>query len=113
MDVVVWGRGLSVASLQAGRGDLAALALPCVTLRWVITSSGLEMRVSTCMVGSSRELCCEAHFSGRFPDLQQPQLSWGELSGSAASHIWLLTSGMTLSLKGTNCCHYPPAFLLG
>lgn len=28
----------------------------------------------------------------------QPQLSWGELSGSAANHILLLTSGMGLSL---------------
>lgn len=30
-----WGRGLSVASLQAGQGDLAVLALPCVMLRWL------------------------------------------------------------------------------
>lgn len=69
MDVVVWGRGLSVASLQAGQGDLAALALPCVTLRWVIANNALEMKVSTCMVRSGSEFCYKDHFSGRFPDL--------------------------------------------
>lgn len=88
MDVVVWGRDLSVASLQAGQGDLAALALPCVTLRWVITSSGLEMKVSTCMVGSSSELCCEAHFSGRFPDLHAAPAQLGRaVRVSSKSHL--------------------------
>lgn len=31
--MVAWGRVLFVASMQAGQGDLAVLALPCVTLR--------------------------------------------------------------------------------
>lgn len=56
MGMVAWGRDLM-------------LALPCVRLRWIIASSALEMKDSTCMVGSSSEFCCEAHFSGRFPDL--------------------------------------------
>lgn len=114
MDIVAWGRGLSVDSLQAGQGDLAALALPCVTMRWVITSSALEMEDLTCMVGSGNEFCCEAHFSGRFPDLHTAPAQLGRAFGvSSKSHLafgfWLgavTVRDKLLSLP-------PSAFLIG
>lgn len=88
LDMVAWGRGLSVASLQAEQGDLAALVLPCVTLRWVITSSALEMKDSTRMVGSGSEFCCEAHFSRRFPDLHTAPTQLGRaVRVSSNSHL--------------------------
>lgn len=37
-------------------GDLAVLSLPCVMLGWM-TSSAVEIKDSTCAVGSSSEFC--------------------------------------------------------
>lgn len=43
-------------------GGLAVLALPCVMLGWM-TSSAVEIKDSTCAVGSSSEFCPATHLS--------------------------------------------------
>lgn len=84
--MVAWGRGLSVAS--AGRAGGSGSAGSPLCYAEVVTSSALEMKDSTRMMGSRSEFCCEAHFSRRFPDLRTTPAQLGRaVRVSSKSHL--------------------------